>query len=488
MRDYNKYIEWLYSLQNVGADDTQKDLYSKENYEHLLNVVREVLKQNPDASIEELREKLFEQSHLKDKIVDFFERRKMAPGAVITYGTSKYQETIVLGNRQELIKENDCLKEQILSMEEDSIFDLASVSKLFTSIGILKLVEMGYINLNDEVTKYCKEFKNLNNVSIFDLLTFISLKTDERIDGAKDKEEAENRLFTARKNELASYPNTYNDIAPMVLKYVIEAVTQMNYYDFLENMILKELDMNDTLANATLKKERFVSGNFDGRIDKNGNITIRDKATAGIPTDDKARILGGLCGHAGLFSTASDMHKLANGLIENKILSENFRNMMAKNRTGREYLDENNPTKRKYTGYFGLLCHSKNPKLELSEVHHPLSGLSFAGAGWSGTQFTVDPLNKINFFLGSNRSHNRITVIDSNAKDKLSSRTVNGVELIKLPNGTEMINSSRFAWDRDNAVVHPCIELAFCYKILEDILQSEEKNLEGSKVLKLKKA
>lgn len=43
--EYDKYVGELYKSQNIGADYTQRDLYSRENYENLLNTVLEVLKE-----------------------------------------------------------------------------------------------------------------------------------------------------------------------------------------------------------------------------------------------------------------------------------------------------------------------------------------------------------------------------------------------------------------------------------------------------------
>lgn len=237
------------------------------------------------------------------------------------------------------MKKSDNFKENIVPMEEDTIFDLASVTKLFTAISILKLVEMGDVKLGDDITKYVPQFDNLKGVSIFNLLTFIPLKTDTRIDKAKTKEEAENILFGAKRIDSPSIGNPYNDIAPMVLKYVIENVSGLSYYDFLEKFVLKDVNMRDTLVKECGNREKFASGNFDGRYYKDDSFLIRDKAIPGVSTDDKARILGqaegNLSGHAGLFSTASDMEKMARGLIDSKIINERARNSMAKNRTGR---------------------------------------------------------------------------------------------------------------------------------------------------------
>lgn len=496
METYNSYIDELYQSQNIGADTHQRNLCPREFYEQEVTKVLNIIKKNSDASIEELRRVIYKESGIEQSLRKFIFKRQMAPGAVITYGTRHYQETIVLGNKEEVIPTNGELIENIRPMNENTLFDLASTTKGFTAIATLKLIEMGLIdNLEDDITKYAPQFVNLKGITIYDLLTFIPLKTNERVDNAKSKDEAEQILFTAVKKEIKENANPYNDIAPMVLKYVIEKASGMDYYSFLKCNILDNLNMKDTFVKIPEdKKKNVASGNCDTRYYKDGNIVTRDYITPGISTDDKARILGQpdgvLSGHAGLFSTATDMEKLARALIDNKILNLDIRQKMGKNRTGKMYLKEDGS--KGFVQHFGMLHYSKNPILSASEVHHPLSGESFASAGWSGTQLTIDPINEINFFMGANRSHNRITILDPIHKDKVKTDE-QGKRTIILPNGKEIIDASSFAIDkqdslgRDSAIVHPCIELALQYKILEDIIgKSEEKNLNGIKTIHLK--
>jgi len=470
MENIEKYIDKLYNAQNIGADSTQKNLCPKEFYENLVFSVLNTIKNNKDASITELRTLLYKQSNIENSLRNFFYKRQMAPGAVITYGTENYQENIILGNKKETIESQE-------PMEKDTIFDLASTTKGFTAIAILKLLEMGLIdNLEDEVTKYAPQFKNLKGITIYELLTFIPLKTTERIDKANTIDEAENILFKAEPNQIPQNTNPYNDIAPMVLKYIIEKAAGMDYYTFLKCTILDSLEMHDTYVKIPEENiSRVASGNNDTRYYKDGNIVTRNYITQGISTDDKARILGqpegNLSGHAGLFSTADNMKKLAQALIDNKILNLNLRKEMTKNRTGKMYLKENGS--KGYVQYLGMLHYSKNPLLAASEVHHPLSGEAFAGAGWSGTQLTVDPIHNINFFMGANRSHNRMTIIDPTHQDKIKTDEF-GKRTIILPDGRELIDASKFAMTRDEAIVHPCIELALQYKILEDIIGKKE--------------
>ena len=63
-------------------------------------------------------------------------------------------------------------------VNEDSIFDLASLTKLFTCIAVFQLVENGRISLSDPVTRYAPQFANLSSITVMQVLSFqISLTT-----------------------------------------------------------------------------------------------------------------------------------------------------------------------------------------------------------------------------------------------------------------------------------------------------------------------
>ena len=479
-KEIEEYLDGWLLRQNTGCEFSQRNLFKKEEYLKLLQDVLKTMQQNKDKSLEELREILYENSQIEDSIKHFINDRKMAPGLVVSYGTSNYQETLVIGNKKEVeFREDGKRIEKKEMMDEDTIFDLASITKLFTSLSILKCVQYKILKLDDKVKDIVPEFKNLENVTVFDLLAFqVPLKTNKRIDKAANKEEAENILFNIEIDQDNNNLRPYTDMGAMVLKYVIEKVSGMSYYEFLEKAILKPNGLENTYANIPeSKKEKVAATSGDGFYYKDGNYRISETPGIGVVYDPKARIMdqehGNLSGHAGLFSNSSDMTTLAKQLMNYKILKDYELHELAKNRTGRKYKDNE---VEKYIQYLGYLCYSKNPNQPDSEVYHALSGEAFASAGWTGTQLTVDQFNKIYFFLGGNRSHNRMTYIDPIQKEKIKS--IGEKKIITLPNGIEMIDATRFAWDRDEAIVHKAIRLTIEYKMLEDMVKLSEKEIQ----------
>lgn len=468
----NDYIKILYDRQNRGVKLDQKYLFSLQEYYDLLKPVADCVINHKDYSLRELRTILYKQSGLEERVHNFIYTREMAPGLVFSYGTKNYQETLVIGNRQEVTLDRDGnIVPAVEQMTEDTIFDLASITKLFTSLGMLKLIEDGTINLDDEITKYAPEFVNLKGVTIFDLMSFgVPLLTVGRVDKAADKDEAEKILFTLHVVKPEEVDGPYTDMGAMALKYVIEHVTGMSYYDFIDESILKPLGMTDTHVLVPKPKlYRVASTNLDIKYYKDGNVGMTKNSPKGFVYDPKARIMGqpeGIAsGHASMFSTSRDMTTLANAIIGGQVIDKKYVEMMAKNRTGKKYFEND---QEKYVKYLGFLCYSKHPVLSSSEVFHALSGRTFASAGWTGTQLTVDPINKLYFFMAGNRSHNRMTFIDPVQREKVRVDE-NGKKTIVLPNGEVKIDATRFAWERDSEVVHPSIKLAIQYKMLEDI-------------------
>lgn len=465
------YVNSLYYNQNVGAGESQRNLYSRADYYEFLRPVLEVIKENKDATPEELKEILFQRSGLKEAVETLVYKKSLTPGLVLSYGTPDYKETIVAGKRQEVTMDNNGdIKNDAQDMTEDTIFDLASVTKIFTCISVLKLVEKGIIDINANITRYAPEFVNLNGVTVFDLLSFrVPLMTNGRLDTQNSRADAENVLFDIRVNEnFNPDANPYTDMGAMVLKYVIERATGMNYYDFLNSEVLLPMGMSNTLVQIPDRKIEIVaSTNLDSKIYKDGRHALTTEAQKGVAYDAKARIMGqpngNLSGHAGLFSTAGDMTTLAKGLINGQVLSDTSVSEIGRNRTGHLKSDGVN-----YIQHLGYLTYSKYPKQSDSEVWLGLSGKTFASPGWLGNQFTVDPANGLYTFMGANRSHNRVTYVDPTIRPTVEVDE-GDKKMIILPNGERKIDASKFAWSKDSVKI-PASMLVLQYKMLDDIL------------------
>lgn len=463
---YKNYINTLLKNQNDTNIYWFQDIYTKSNYQKLLKNVLKVIKEHPNASLTTLRFLLFSQSGLKEMIDSFVHETQITPGLVIDFGTEKNRDTILCGLAQECTFKDGIFLKAPQAIEENTIFDLASTSKLFTAISILKLEEEGLIDLYEPITKYVKEFKNLSSVTVYDLLKFrIKIVTNKRIDNAKAKEEAEDILFSVHPHADQVFTDAYTDMGAMVLKYVVEAVSKMPFTEFVSEAITKYLKMDDTYLNVPKNKlYRVANENYSTIIDKNGNPLTRYDNYLGTVHDPKASIMGhsigNAPGHAGYFSTKDDLIKLGNALINGTILP--LESVLSMSDTATGFYDNI-----EFSKFYGSMVYLKQPDPKNLSAYPPLSGKAFMSPGFAGTTLVVDPLNKITLFIGSPRLHNRIYRIDptqwKNIKiDELGKKT------FKLPNGEEKIVCSDFT-ARKEKIVTLALDLALQYQLLEKL-------------------
>lgn len=477
------YVEDLYKKQNMGVDESQKNLYSKKQYYELIHTVFKLIKNHPDYSMQEYRKALFDEFGIEKQMIDFVKNKELSAGVSLTYGTKNFQETVIYGNAREIsADENGNLYSDVSPMQFDNIFDIASMTKPFLAMSCLQLATKAELNLNDEIVKYCPQFKNLKGVTIHQLLSFgVPLMTNGRVDRATSKKEAEELLFDIEVNQNFSGKNPYTDMGAMVLKYVVEVVSGQSYYDYVKENILEPAKMNDTHVVVPENKiDRLISSNYDVKYFKDGNFT-RTMNPVGSVYDPKAIAIGAsegnLAGHAGLFSSLKDFEKLSRALMSGNIIEFEAFKQMIKNKTGKEVMVDD---MLKYTNYLGYMCYSKNPLKSETELHHALSGLSFSSAGWTGANYTFDYLNQINFAFFGPKSHNRATFIDPSKREFVTENEY-GKKTLVLPDGSEIVDATRFAWDKGQ-IINPATELVLAYKILEDVVGYKQDYVEENNI------
>ena len=337
------------------------------------------------------------------------DERRIITGISVAYGNAEAMECCYYGNIAECTLKDGRMVPAARPVRENSIYDLASVTKLFTAIAILQLAEAGKLRLADPVGRYDGRFSHIRDVQIVELLAFLTaLSSEERIDAQPDREKALAALFSVR---VVPRPERrfYTDMGAMVLKYVVEGAADMDFYSYLRENVLLPLGMRRTFAavpQALLPETACY--NYERRVLPDGRFFLDTDCPTGTVHDPKARRISrdgrDLPGHAGLFSTAEDMARLAQGLLRGEILSKESLLEMGKNRTGRRLADGT------YTHYLGYLCYAKHPIQTYSEVPACFSNGTVALNGFSGNHFSVDPVQGRFMVLLSNRVHNRVTV------------------------------------------------------------------------------
>ena len=395
--------------------------------------------------------------HLLNKMRFLCDETRMLTGITAAYGTSHKSEAALYGRAQEVTLQDGQFVPCVRMLDDKSIYDLASLSKLFTSVMTMILVERGMLSLEERVGEIDRRFIHLKNVTVFDTLCYrVCLQTPGRIDDAPDREEGLRRLF-----DVSTAPSPavriYSDINAMVIKYVIEAKTGMALYDAISANILRPAGMNETYACVPeSKRSRCVLYNYEHRIVRDRYI-LRTDTDLGVPHDPKAMLLGSggdLCGHAGLFSTRADMVRFAQALLRGTLISRDSLFEIATNRTGRYNEDGT------YRQPLGFLCFTKHPLQRLSEVPAHMGTHALGISGFTGNHFVLDPeLDCFEVFLG-NRCHGRVSHITPPQGVELSHYGLDdiGAGLVSWPDGRTVPSSAKYVYQKDACLHEPIVQ------------------------------
>ena len=271
---------------------------------------------------------------------------------------------------------------------DDTIYDLASLTKLVTGLLTYRLVDEGLLSLSRKVTDYAPQFTMLQGLTVDQILGFeIGLVTPERVDTQPDAHRAQDMLFRIAPKDIG-YGRAYSDMHAMVIKYVLETASGMPYMELLRSRIMDPLGL--TLYCHVPDTLRSLCSVCDGehRFEK-GKYLVRYGIRPGEPHDPKARTLnltGEDCpGHAGLFGTLTDIACLARGVLSGKVISDSSLRAMARNRTGRPRPDGG------WTQFLGSLCYVKHPVAYNSEVPCYMGNRAIAISGFTGHHLSIDP-------------------------------------------------------------------------------------------------
>ena len=273
-----------------------------------------------------------------------------------------------------------------VSMTKDTIFDLASLTKVIaTAPSILKLIEDGELTLEDNLRYFFPELKNnwKGEIRILDLLTHSSGFPPYLQPGQETREAYIDKLFRIQKAYERDKQVVYSCINYIFLGFIVEKITGENLSEFTRKHIFEPLGMTDTFFMPPASQR-----NRTAPTEK-----IGDQILKGVVHDPAARKLGGISGNAGLFSTAEDIHKFALMILnsgafgDKQILRPETIKMMA-----RRWIEDRGlgfAIKTEASKHFGSyfdensLCHT----------------------GYTGTSLLIDLKNEIIVILLTNRVH-----------------------------------------------------------------------------------
>ncbi len=239
-----------------------------------------------------------------DRLVEDGIAAKKFPGVVVIAGhNGKIIFHRAYGNRS-LIPTPE-------AMTEDTVFDLASLTKvLATAPAVMQLYEQGRFSLNDPVATYLPEFavNGKQDITIRQLLTHYSgLPPDVSLeDPWEGNPEGLRRAFTSTPVTEPGVQFRYSDINFLVLGALVEKLSGLTLDQYQQRNMAQPLGLEHM---RYLPPQSWHADIAPTQYDK--GVMLR-----GVVHDPTARRMGGVAGHAGLFSTAGDVAIYAQNLLD----------------------------------------------------------------------------------------------------------------------------------------------------------------------------
>jgi CubicO group peptidase (beta-lactamase class C family) len=195
----------------------------------------------------------------------------------------------------------------LIRATNDMIYDIASLTKIFTAVAVMLLKDQGKVDLDDPVVRYLPAFgvNGKEKITVRQLLSHTSgLPASMRLDTISGKRE--DRIQAVMEAKTVAQPGTvvkYSDIGFIVLGELVAKVSGVSLDRFVENAILRPLGMSSTRYRPPQSLKPWIVATEWQEKTKRGLVW-------GEVHDENAWALDGVAGHAGLFSTAEDLWKI----------------------------------------------------------------------------------------------------------------------------------------------------------------------------------
>jgi len=310
------------------------------------------------------------------------------PGAVVRVGNQgRVVYRRAFGDR--------ALVPEKLPMNPDTIFDVASLTKVVaTTTALMQLVERGRLRIEDPATAYWPEFKGngKERITVRHLLTHYSGLRDVNNSQKRSAYDATLKMIASGKPIAA--PGTrfqYSDVNFIVLGEIIQRVSGRSLDAYCEEFIFKPLGMKDTgFKPSPSLLDRIAPTQY-----QQGNS---GKILWGEVHDSLSYAMGGVTGHAGLFSTADDLSIFCQMILDGGI-SKGVRVLSPL--TVEKMTTPQNPANK--TVLRGLGWDINSPLSSCRGDLFPVG--SFGHTGFTGTSIWIDPVSKTYVVLLTNRVH-----------------------------------------------------------------------------------
>jgi len=318
-----------------------------------------------------------------DLVLESAMRQGLIAGGVVVIGDRNGQQYSTARGRLFPSPESTLLSDR-------TIFDIASLTKVIaTTPAIMKLLEQGQLNLLDPLSRWFPEFEGTGReeTTILNLLTHTSGIDDIDVPIENPTAGALAKVAVQNNGALPGNRFRYADINFILLGELVNRATGISLERFTAEQLFAPLAMADTLFRPQPEVPLSIAPTAG-----NGRVL-----QAGIVQDQNSRRLNGVAGHAGLFSSASDLSRFAT-MILNK----------GKTRSGVQLFSS-----RVITQMTAPYFYSNGRVIRGLgwDIHSPFSAprgsffseMSFGHTGYSGSSIWIDPAQDLFVILLTTR-------------------------------------------------------------------------------------
>ncbi len=285
-------------------------------------------------------------------------------------------------------------------MTLDTIFDAASLTKVVaTTPAIMRLMQEGKLRLDDPVTTYLPEFQNgKSSITVRNLLThFSGFRPDFDLDPKWSGYQA--GIHLALHDVPVAPPGArfiYSDINFILLGEIVHRLSGQMLNDYAQEQIYKPLGMSESqFLPAVALRPRIAPT----EIDEETKLPFR-----GVVHDPRARLMGGVAGHAGLFTTGADLARYAQMWLNKGWLSDadtGSKLQVFSALTVQKFTEPGSPPDQPILRALGWDMDS--PYSSNRGELYPLG--SFGHTGFTGTSMWIDPTTNSYVILLTNAVH-----------------------------------------------------------------------------------
>ena len=297
-------------------------------------------------------------------------------------------------------------------VNDETLFDLASVTKLFTTTAFMRLMEVGRVGLDQALATVLPEFSGRRPIRPYEdplrwgEFVSVSAEEDAAVDAGqitfrqllthtsglpawrafKDQPDAESARRLALQTTFAYLPGTrivYSDVGLILLGMALERLTGRKLDEVIAEQVIEPLG---------LKHTRFlpIGGPRPENVAPTEFCQWRKRRIVGEVHDESAARLGGVAGHAGLFSTADDVARFGQVFLDGGTPLLQRQTVVAMRQVQAEF----EGTRRG----LGFALWSADPEAS----SNPFSPTAFGHTGFTGTSLWMDPERGLSVALLTN--------------------------------------------------------------------------------------